>query len=141
MINMRFISAIFALVLASCSLPPAGPERPNPLVGSWTWVRPVNNCREIYIFRTDGTTTTLSGDARFEGWYEFNTQILPNGRYMLKGAAKIQTKGTSCTGVEEDYVDAVYENSILFSEDGQSLIIFYGADTNEGFGPLFRVTP
>lgn len=113
----------------------------HPLVGSWTWIRDVNNCQEIYIFRENGSLTTLSGSARFENEYYVHLKPLENGLLQVDAVITDRTDGTHCADGEASPIGLEFTIFIAVSPSNQELLMLYDRDGRDGFGPLTRITP
>ena len=117
------------------------PSFDHPLIGSWTWIRDVNNCQEIYIFRENGSLTTLSGSARFENEYQVHPKPLENGLHQVDAVITDRTDGAHCADGEASPIGLEFTIFIAFSSSNQELLMLYDRDGRDGFGPLTRITP
>jgi len=112
----------------------------NTIVGAWEHTLSKNpQCKEIYIFRPDGTLTVLSGNRRFEDRYEINAQADERGRFKLTGITQVNTDGIDCAGRSRSYVGKPYTVYIQF--EGHDKCNAYGrpGDTKESWS-MRRIT-
>jgi hypothetical protein len=149
--NFYIIPVLFQLILGSFlgvvtpslvaqekTIPPNA-SSVSTIVGAWEHTLTKTRCKEIYIFRADGTLTVLSGNRRFEDHYEIDPQPDKHGLFKLTGVTQLNTDGIDCTGRSKNYVGKPYTVYIRFENHDKYRIYYSPGDVKE-FGLLRRVT-
>ena len=76
--SQAVLAALAALALQLCD--PAGAtglREDHPLIGTWQITLPDGSCREIYRYRSDGTTLVTSAEEVAESSYDISDQAYP----------------------------------------------------------------
>ena len=101
------------------------------IVGSWEHIVSRTQCKEIYIYRSDGTLTVLSGNRRFEDRYEITPKADEYGRFKLTGVTQQNTDGIDCAGRSKSYVGEPYTVYIQFENHDKHDVYRRPTDTKK----------
>jgi len=108
------------------------------LVGSWEWWRPIDNCREVYTFRGDGTARVESGNERTENTYVLSDTPEPSGRVKLTLTTTKYLSGRNCDGSLEDVTGRTVNLYVLFGPEKRMLAVCKSIADLDCIGPLRR---
>lgn len=120
------------------TLKPRPIAKDHPIVGGWTYTVPDGSCTETYHFLSNGTSVVTSGDEIAESVFDIAAKPDANGFYKWSDQLVKDNGKQDCAG-EVTEVGKVVTNYILFSADGERLIICAQQSRDACFGPLERV--
>ncbi len=108
------------------------------LVGNWQWVRPTDECREVYTFRGDGTARVESGNERTENTYVLADKPEPSGRVKLTLTTTKYLSGRNCEGLVQDVTGRTLSLYVLFGPENRMLAVCKSVADLDCIGPLKR---
>ena len=139
----KFILVLMSLlpILAFGSESPSiMPHKYHPIYGKWTWTRQVNNCTEVYEFRTDNTSVVTSGLEIGESSFAISDEPDQNGFYKMTDIVTKDNGKEDCGGSPTGTpVGDKATNYILFNPSGDQMIMCEKPSLNACFGPLRRI--
>lgn len=120
--RLRGLYFFVVLAVAGAVISPgAAAGQPN-VVGTWAWTRK-SGCAEQFVFRGDGTISTVSGDKRTDGTYLMSWTPEASGRYRLALVTTKDFGGRDCAGSDADASGRRAVVYVLFSQSGDSMIL------------------
>ncbi len=111
---------------------------PPPLVGRWQWTRPVDECKDVYTFRRDGTARIESGNARSENTYTLSTAPEASGRQKISLTTTEYLKGLNCDGSAVDTTGTAATVYVRLGVRNSRLMVCKSASGLDCIGPLKR---
>jgi hypothetical protein len=111
----------------------------NPIVGSWTWTRDVNNCTEVYTYNADGTEHVVSGDEVSDAKYTISNEASSRGFYKLIDKVVKDYGGKDCGDDESDSTGQEATNFLIFNAAKEKYFVCETESMDRCFGPLTRM--
>jgi hypothetical protein len=145
--ELQVISPIMAKVAMCRALPLPEPEGsaavsqgPPSLVGRWGWTNPIDNCRETYTFRGNGTVRIESGNERTENTYRLSDTPETTGRIKITLTTTEYIGGMTCAGSSEDTTGKTITRYVLFGPENEMLAVCKSVADLDCVGPLDKLT-
>lgn len=110
----------------------------HPILGTWVFALPGQNCSETYRFFPNGTSRVTSGEEEAESEYEISAQPGVNGFYRLVDTVTKDNGKKDCMGQVTPAGDKA-TNYIRFHPSGNAFVMCQAESLDTCFGPLNRV--
>lgn len=117
----------------------AVPQGPPSLVGRWGWTNPIDNCKETYTFRADGTVRIESGNERTENTYQLSDRPETSGRIKMTLTTTKYIRGLTCAGTSEDTTGKTVTRYVLFGPENEMLAVCKSVTDLDCTGPLEKL--
>lgn len=136
----RIVSFIgFLIPLHVFAVPTDKTHSTNPLIGSWTWTREVNNCTEVYTFNANGTPHVSSGEEVSDSTYQLSSTPSEKGFYKLTDKVVRDYGGKDCAEDESDSTGSESSNFVIFHQSGDMYLLCQSEALDICIGPLKRL--
>jgi hypothetical protein len=137
--SQAVLAALAALALQlSAPAGAAGLREDHPLIGTWQITLPDGSCREIYRYRSDGTTLVTSAEEVAESSYNISDQPDPEGFYKQTDTIVKDNGKRDCSG-EVTQVGHQVVTYLLFHPSGNMFLMCFERDRRSCIGPFIRV--
>ena len=127
-----------ACAQAAGPTPPASAV-PHPLVGSWSWSLPGQQCTETWKYHAEGTRESVSGNEITKSSHQVSSQPSITGFYRLTEVIIESNEKKDCSGDLHQVSGEPLTRFIQFSPNKKKLIVCREDSLNACFGPLTRL--
>lgn len=110
----------------------------HPVIGTWQVTLPDGSCREIYRYRSDGTTLVTSAEEVAESDFNISDQPDADGFYQQTDIVTKDNGKRDCSG-EVTKVGHQVVSYILFHPAGDMFLMCFERDRRSCIGPFIRV--
>lgn len=136
-------AALPALVLlltgsSSACASAAALREDHPLIGTWQITLPDGACREIYRYRSDGTTLVTSAEEVAESEFHISDKPDADGFYQQTDTITKDNGRRDCAG-QVTQVGHQVVSYLLFHPSGNMFLMCYERDRRSCIGPFIRV--